>query len=610
MKLFYLHRFQIVYILFFSVIFSCQEPVDARLTTRATSDILSEIANIQSSLRPSSALLKNQEQGLVYLPFANPEEISSIDGKLDTEMVIKFATNRLYNTIEKKNIELYHRSYNGRLVGPTLRVKPGDSLLVNLINKLPVYENPGPCDPYQPLHDDQDPNIIDSLRFNNTNLHTHGLHVSPMAHGDNVFVNLAPGCDFQNRIAVPLDHASGTFWYHAHVHGSTAIQVSSGMGGTILIEGGLDDQPQIKEMDEKVFVMQQIPYVPDTGAGGDPNRYALKFIEDKTFGPGTWGDGIKDSTGWRTTINGMVLPVIEIESEEAQRWRFVHAGVRETLNLKLIKSKEGKVIHEKLYAIAEDGIAYGYRSDIDSMLLQPGYRADLLVQAKLTDGLGQDTLYLIDASSPVLDETNTDEYESERVLALVVLKAKTTKPVARQLPTSVALRQYAPYPSLVNVPVTDTMQYVNFEIKPGDTTLFQINNVSFDHSNPPRTLGLNNIQEWTLTSSLGGHPFHIHINHFQIQERYTKGNNQWIKQQVKPIWKDTYFVPSSDSIVLKTVYKDFVGDFVLHCHILDHEDQGMMQCVRIDSANTIGNYLLDQGIEFCGPQYTNSLTSN
>ena len=582
---------------------SCQKTTQ-RHQEVASEDILKEINTIKASL--SSIKLKaGADKPLIHLPFQNPEEISSNNGLLDTELAVKFTTSSIYNTVKDENISLYHRSYNGKLVGPTLRLKRGDSLFVNLMNQLPTLEGGGACDPFEPIHDGVDPNIIDSLRFNNTNLHTHGLHVSPMGHGDNVFVNLDPGCSFQNRIGIPDNHAPGTFWYHAHLHGSTAIQVSSGMGGAIIIEGGLDSQPEIEKMEEKIFIMQQIPYTPDTAAGGNPDRYAVKFIEGTTFGPGSWQDGIEASTGWRTTINGMVLPIIEMESEEAQRWRFIHAGVRETLNLKLVSLQENKINHEKLHVVAEDGIAYGYRNDVDSMTLQPGYRADILVQAAVNTSNEQDTLYLIDADSPVLDETDRTEYESEKVLAVVIVKPKTSKALARKLPSSEALAVYAPYPSLVNEPVTDSMQYVQFDIVPGDTTLFQINGEAFDHTRPPRQLGLNNVQEWTLTSSLGAHPFHIHVNHFQIQQHFKKVNDEWVEQPTSPIWKDTYFVPSSDSIIIKSIYKDFVGDFVLHCHILDHEDQGMMESVRIDKDNRITAYLSDRGISICGPGYKN-----
>ena len=596
---------------------NCQAKKERKRHKRAASkEISSQIASLKLRIEASQLLLANNPEQVdsvydrINLPFRNPPEIQSTDQKLDTEFKIDFATNLVYNTAKQQNIRLYHRSYNGQLVGPTLRMKPGDSLFIQLMNQLPALVPSQPCDPYAPFPDSIDGNIIDSLRFNNTNLHVHGLHVSPMGHGDNVFVNLAPECNFQNRIGVPYEHAPGTFWYHPHVHGSTAIQVSSSMGGALIIEGGLDDQEQIKEMEEKVFVLQQMPYTPDTTGNIDNNRYVIEFLEGTTFGPGTWQKGIDSlSSGWHTTINGMTIPVIEMQSEEVQRWRFIHAGVRETINLKLGSLKGDTLIFEKLYAIAEDGIAYGYRSDVDSMILQPGYRADLLIQSTLEQGKSKDTLFLFDLETGALDG---DNLESDKILAMVVLSAPNGNPVATQLPSSEDLAGYAPFPSLVDVPVTDSMQYVKFNIIPRKPkpALYQINGVSFNHENPPRTLTLNKIQEWTLTSGLAGHPFHIHINHFQVQQYFSRDSvtAPWVDQKIAPIWKDTYYVGQNDSIIMKTVYKNFIGDFVLHCHILDHEDQGMMQCVRIDSANTIIDFLDSRGIRFCGPEYSNSLS--
>ena len=599
----------ILYLVSFILIFNCADKLERspkiHKPHRHTEALARAIAAAKD--RKWDKAHPTGQKALVHQPFKNPPELTAAGQKLDTAITVSFATNTLYNTVKEENIQLLHRAYNGQLTGPTLRVAPGDSLLLEMRNKLPqVVADPAGCDPYQQIPVPGDPNYIDSLRFNFTNLHTHGLHVSPMGHSDNVFVTLAPGCNFQNRIGVPLGHAQGTFWYHAHLHGSTAIQVSSGMGGALIITGGLDTLPEIEAMDEKIFVLQQIPYLPDTlGNNNNDSLYVVNYIEGVTFGPNTWGDGIEKGTGWRTTINGQTIPVIRMETQEVQRWRFIHAGVRETINLKLVRPTQEGFESCPMYAIAEDGIAYGYRQTVDSMALQPGYRADLLVQSQLRQSGQPDTLYLIDAASVELEG---DEHESEKLMAIVILTPQSGQPVATTLPTDAQLRPYAPYPSLVNQPATDTMQYVQFEIDTsGDTTRFQINGVPFSHTNPPRTLQLNKIQGWTLTSTLGNHPYHIHVNHFQLMEKWVEENGRWVSQAIKPVWKDTYFVRSTDSIIVKTVYKDFIGDFVLHCHILDHEDQGMMQCVRIDSNQVINNYLLDQGINFCGPGYNNAI---
>ena len=153
------------------------------------------------------------------------------------------------------------RTYDGALVGPTLRVKGGDTMYITVVNDLPesvdTNGKPIPC----PM---QHNNMVQAL--NTTNLHTHGLHVSPSGISDNVFIEICghkantPPNKQDYKIEIPANHPAGTFWYHAHVHGSTAVQVSSAMEGAIIIEGNIDEVPQIKAMKEKVLLMQQISY--------------------------------------------------------------------------------------------------------------------------------------------------------------------------------------------------------------------------------------------------------------------------------------------------------------------------------------------------------------
>ena len=82
--------------------------------------------------------------------------------------------------------------------------------------------------------------------FNTTNLHTHGLHVSPKCNSDNVFVDIQPGCGFSFEFKIPKSHPAGTYWYHPHVHGSTAVQVSSGAEGALIIRGDFDQVPPVR----------------------------------------------------------------------------------------------------------------------------------------------------------------------------------------------------------------------------------------------------------------------------------------------------------------------------------------------------------------------------
>ncbi|MFY0581222.1 multicopper oxidase domain-containing protein [Cystobacter fuscus] len=141
------------------------------------------------------------------------------------------------------------RSYNGELVGPTIEARPGDTLNILLDNQLPMTHAPGAG------HEDMSQDI------NTTNLHVHGLHVSPSGNSDNVMLELVPGQQLQYEIKIPRDHPAGTYWYHPHKHGSVAIQVSSGLSGALIIRGDIDEVPAIKAAREKIFVIQQIPYV-------------------------------------------------------------------------------------------------------------------------------------------------------------------------------------------------------------------------------------------------------------------------------------------------------------------------------------------------------------
>src|SRR5262249_914175 len=118
-------------------------------------------------------------------------------------------------------------------------------------------------------HEHPDPNNPANFRLNDTNLHVHGLHVSPQAPQDDVLLTVEPGCRYQVDVTIPKDHPAGTGWYHPHQHGSTALQLASGMAGALIIEGDIDRVPEVKAAKERVFVFQQISYDPQTGLNED-----------------------------------------------------------------------------------------------------------------------------------------------------------------------------------------------------------------------------------------------------------------------------------------------------------------------------------------------------
>ena len=251
------------------------------------------------------------------------------------------------------------RSYGGCKSGPVIDVRPGDTLRVDLRNG---------TDKSDPSCWDNPPTGL-SLPFgvgcfNTTNLHTHGLHVSPAGNSDNVLLNIAPQSRFPYEINIPSDHPAGTFWYHAHRHGSTAVNVASGASGVILIRGNRPYAPPtpanphpIADIDtvlhtaagvpltEQVFLFQQIAYacfaVNPNDQGGpwqqlytSAGLYNVNSSGPSTFAPWTCplsttqnpvspgavenfalqldSPTIWDTNGRFTSINGVVQPTITL----------------------------------------------------------------------------------------------------------------------------------------------------------------------------------------------------------------------------------------------------------------------------------------------------------
>ena len=470
--------------------------------------------------------------------FKNPPVKKSKHGHLTVDLNVKYATHKI------AGCEVTHRSYNGQLVGPTLVLKPGDTLNVNLANLLPPDSTP------------TQENINIPHHFNITNLHTHGLHVSPVGNSDNILLNIKPGNTFQYEVKIPKNHAPGTFWYHAHIHGSTALQVGSGMVGTLIIKGGLDKVPAIKRAKQKVMVFEHISHDEEG-----------KIEDYSVFGPGVW-----ETLHRPTLINGQLMPVIYMKPGEVQRWRLVHGGVRETIMLKL----QGHKLHE----IATDGIATGRIDSWDTLELQPGYRSDVLVQANnLPAGVRQKEFYLIDAGMSAEDSLEGITPETEKILAKVIIKRRGRHGVRQfSLPSNEDVAGMSPFEDIRDEEITGT-QESRFSIRPDGNGgfRFMINETPFDPNNI-RKLTLGDVEEWKLSTSLDSlapaHPFHIHVNPFQVERTGPNG----LKQKV---WKDTLMVRAGEPQVVRTRYEKYIGTFMQHCHILDHEDQGMMELIEI-----------------------------
>jgi FtsP/CotA-like multicopper oxidase with cupredoxin domain len=453
------------------------------------------------------------------LPLLEPEVRRSINGELRTGLRAGYAY------VDVGGHRLHVRTYDGMIPGPTLRARPGDVLHVRLVNDLPPNRDPHPHDHNLPHH------------FNTTNLHTHGLHVSPAGIADNVLRDMEPGQAYEIEVPIPASHLPGTYWYHPHRHGSANVQLASGMAGALILEGDFDDVPEIAEAREQVLIIQQLA----------PDRFGtVEHFE--TVWP--------MDAARLVTINGQVAPTISMRPGEVQRWRIIQAGFHDYSPLVL----DDHVLHE----IAADGIALPGVRPRETILLTPGQRTDVLVQAGAPGTYALRSLPYDQELGPIRPWT----------LARVVVAGEA---LPMGLPTALPA---PPHASIRDDELTGTRQLTFSARQPASGDDFRdfefvVDGRRFDPERVDQRIRLGAVEEWTITNLHDAdHPFHIHTNAFQV----VRINGQPLAE---PIWRDTVNVTRLGSVTLRSRFEDFTGRFVLHCHILNHEDIGMMQLIEV-----------------------------
>ena len=467
------------------------------------------------------------------------------------------------------------RGFNGGIPGPTVRVPASADerqIRVDLNNTFTTMDMQavGPPGPGGVEYD-----------FNMTNLHTHGLHVQAerssddLFYGDNVLIHLMAGesAEYRYDIDEHVTHEAGTFWYHPHVHGSTAIQVGGGAVGAWIIEGPVDEVAGIAEARERVMIVQHIPYSTATplGAGEDCTEDNLSFNSFMTIAGAP-----------EIVLNGVVAPTMVAAPGSVERWRFVHGGVTAEMTLSLRPatgdSCDNVGAAMDLNQIAADGFTFPEFWTRDGLFMAPGYRADVMVEVPDTEGL-----YCLMAAVPAGPGMMLDELVASLVVETAAGDATGALPSESDLAAIAA-------PTIDCGAAVDGTQLNIFSQQTDDMGMqceggppgglkFNINCETFEHDDPGRFVSVDTTDEWLLNSEGGGsHPFHIHINPFTVCTLD-------LGQEVLPFpqWRDTILVPQSDTDVrIVQEYPFYTGSFVTHCHKLHHEDQGMMQLVTIE----------------------------
>jgi FtsP/CotA-like multicopper oxidase with cupredoxin domain len=540
--------------------------------------------------------------------------------------------------------------FTPRFPGPTFRVRPGDLVQIWLRNKLPppttASNENDVCMAYPAATTATPPDVFqDCLHGPNwTNIHYHGMHVTPDSTstvvGDDVLMAIAPGDSILYSFRIPTNQSPGTHWYHPHKHGSVALQVANGMSGAIIVEDptrGLDRFTAEFGIREHLIAFQQV----DTAIGlqyGDQTN-----ILDKV----------------PPLVNGQNYPTIYMAPGEVQRWRIVNENVTSATKTLEFRFEDLPGEEPFVVEVARDGVQYApiniAQGNDSLMLVAAGNRLDVFVQApprvgrhrfrvRNIPGASQSTrrgtFLPVQAAAAQSDSQITkNDYRVFQVVVDSTLSARNPG-----IPTSIPnlsayLGTRIPAPAdFLGVDLqgaSDTAVIVFTDTAgPGDYTKptqfflgsapnpFQRFNdtvvfVPSDVGGTSLPMILDSTQTWKIVNNSPNkinHPFHIHINPFQVDSVYAPTGSadpyydlyqelNEASRRGSPIWLDVLPLPvpsvNRQGVIVDTAYAFITqrydrftgcsdgkcgpptGSFVMHCHILGHEERGMMQVLQI-----------------------------
>ena len=410
-------------------------------------------------------------------------------------------------------------TYNGLAPGEVLELKAGDTLRLTLNNQL---DEP-------------------------TNLHYHGLHIPPTGTADDVFRHVLPGESYTYEFQLLPNHPATLAYYHPHVHGLVAKQVFGGLGGAIVVRGAIDEIPEIQAAREEIVVLKD------------------------------FGDRFGRSLRGREHLGGRHGPILTANGRLDSRWILPQNGL---LRLRLLNASPSRyyrlaVEDHPLYLIGTDGGAIEYPVELDTIVLTPGERADILVKGDREPG----TYRLLDFGVATGGMHGMGRMHGRGGMHG---RGRTNEP------TAIAAIEYGEPVRPLDIPDTlgtidplpepETVHRIDLGhgMAPGGM-VFLLNGKAFDRDRVDIRTRVGRVEDWEIANrGMTAHPFHIHVNSFQIVSR--NGSPEPFRA-----WKDTVNINPGEVVRLRTRYDDFPGQTVYHCHILDHEDAGMMGILEIEA---------------------------
>lgn len=520
--------------------------------------------------------------------FAEPVTLSSMDGVLDIVLRAHESTQTI-ETPQPGHPELpgvatvvhgfmtyswtllHGTSSNGQSTGdtypsPTLHVNRGEKLRILLENDLQNMQFVG----------------LGGTKYDvseSTNIHFHGLTVSPKGNSDNVLLNVPPGMSNQYEVNIPSDHNEGVFWYHPHDHGLVSEQVYRGMAGMLVVGAAnsnvytvdASSSAKIQDLPVKLMTMQMQNIVEIAG-----EHYLDVF--NKT-----------NSTGYQYTINGQYNPHI-VSTADNQIYIFLNASPMDLLRTFVpppgqpesewdyLGNRDPDRVspaNQEIFFVGQDGATFTETLGQERNAHAPGKRVLALISSPPE---GESRTLALASLTPNFNGVVLNYHYLGRILG----HGKGGTPSDW---VNMALNSTTdPFISLKDA-IPDVIRSVEFSTQrtPGKPSVFMVNGQPFPGPAvfQPR---VGDLEEWEITNKDPiVHPIHIHLRDFQIIDG--------VEKEITPhnFDQDTFYVdafnpdlPASQQHLthLRIQFAPYLGTAVMHCHNLIHEDGGMMMLVK------------------------------
>lgn len=502
---------------------------------------------------------------------AAPEDLYSKDGILNVKLTYQ-------TTVDPNGNTLFCFTDSNGAQSPTLHVNPGDRIAMFVTNE--ITGPPPQVAMTMASHSAPAPGAAcgsaNPMSPSSVNVHFHGTNTPPICHQDEVIRTLInAGETFEYNLVIPGDEPPGLYWYHPHVHGIAEAAVQGGASGAIIVEGIQNVNPAVAGLTEQLLIVR------DNIVPGSPDAANVP--------------------AWDLSVNYTPVPypvytpaVLTMRAGEKQFWRVLNASADTILDLQL--QYDGQAQNLGIVALdgvptgSQDGATQGQTVTTNHILLPPAARAEFIVTGPAA------TVAVATLMTLAVDTGPNGDYDPARPLLRILVNAGAAPASRRAVPTVSAPLPEERFANLAQVAPTAkrTIYFSEVSLDPSDfdaAVIFFITvdgqpPVAFDPDNPPAIVTTQgSVEDWTIENrSMETHAFHIHQIHFLVmaENGVAVASPQFLDTVSVPYWT------GSDPYPSVTVRMDFrgpvVGDFVYHCHILEHEDGGMMATIRVNPA--------------------------